>query len=267
MQLRCMWLLASIASLFLQGVAMAGDSCFLVKERGSILKNEGDCDTAYPPASTFKIPLSLMGFDSDILRDEEHPLWSRPEESHYYINICKGEHYPATWMRDSCLWYSQILTSKLGIKKFEKYITSFAYGNMNITGDSGKDNGLTQSWISSSLKISPNQQADFLQKMVAHAFHVSAASYASTKKIMFIQEMPGGWKLYGKTGNDRVLDDAGQKTELQHGWFVGYIEKGNRTIVFVNHLVDKEKQSTFASLRARNDAWTKLWYLINEIEK
>jgi beta-lactamase class D len=55
--------------------------------------------------------------------------------------------------------------------------------------------------------------------------------------------------------------------DLQHGWFVGYIEKGKRSIVFATHIVDDKKQDSFSSFRARNEALIKLWYLIDEIEK
>lgn len=84
---------------------------------------------------------------------------------------------------------------------------------------------------------------------------------------MFIQEMAGGWKLYGKTGNGTLSDKAGHTTDGQHGWFVGYIEKDNRQIVFASHLLDNTKNPVFASFRAKNEAINKLWYLINELEK
>jgi beta-lactamase class D len=153
------------------------------------------------------------------------------------------------------------------MKKFQDYVTKFSYGNMDLAGDKDKKNGLTQAWVSSSLKISPEGQVDFLQKVVDRKLPVSSASYDKTKKIMFIQEMAGGWKLYGKTGNGRQFDKDGNKTDLQHGWFVGYIEKGNRRIVFTSHITDDEKQNVFASFRSRNEALNKLWYLINELEK
>lgn len=253
--------------LFLCGIilcasqAWANHQCFLAKEKGQVLKSEGDCASAYAPESTFKIALSLIGFDSGILKSESKPSWSLPEGTDPYINVCKGDHDPRTWMRDSCLWYSRILTTKLGMEKFKDYVTKFSYGNMDLAG------GLTSAWVSSSLKISPEGQVDFLQKVVDRKLPLSSASYDKTKKIMFIQEMAGAWKLYGKTGNGKQFDKDGSKTDLQHGWFVGYIEKGNRRIVFASHMVDNEKQSTFASFRARNDALIKLWYLIDELEK
>ena len=88
-----------------------------------------------------------------------------------------------------------------------------------------------------------------------------------TKKIMLMQELAGGWKLYGKTGNGKHQDKNGLKTDFQHGWFVGWIEKGDRTITFASHIIDDTKQDTFASFRAKNSTITKLWYLIDELEK
>lgn len=211
---------------------------------------EGECEKAYSPASTFKIALSLIGFDSGILKDKNNPVWDLPHGVDPYINVCKGEHNPRTWMRNSCLWYSRVLTKQLGMKKFQEYVTKFHYGNMDLSG------GLTKAWISSSLKISPIEQIDFLQNMVKEEFHIDKKAYAITKQIMYIQELPGGWKLYGKTGSGDL-----------HGWFVGFIEKNNRTVEFASHVVDKEKNDTFASFRAKNEALTKLWYVIDDLEK
>lgn len=239
----------------------ASEFCFIAKENDTVLISEGDFHASYAPGSTFKIVLSLIGFDSGILKSENEPSWSLPDGTDPYINVCKGHHDPRTWMRDSCLWYSRILTTKLGIKKFQDYVTKFSYGNMDLSG------GLTSAWISSSLKISPYEQVEFLQKVINHKLPVSPSSYDKTKKVMFIQEVAGGWKLYGKTGNGRQIDKEGNKTDLQHGWFVGYIEKGNRRITFASHIVDKDKQNTFASFRAKNEALIKLWYLVDELEK
>lgn len=136
--------------------AGASENCFIAKENGTVLKNEGNCNTPYAPESTFKIALSLIGFDSGIFKTETDPSWSLPECTDPYINVCKGNHNPRTWMRDSCLWYSRVLTTKLGMEKFQDYVSKFSYGNKDLSG------GLTSAWISSSLKISPDGQAEFL---------------------------------------------------------------------------------------------------------
>ena len=237
------------------GTSAYAKECFLVKEKDKVLRNEGQCHLAYAPQSTFKIPLSLMGFDSGILVNETTPNFPFKTKYSPGINVCKGDHNAKTWMRDSCVWFSQVLTSKLGKEKFSKYVNDFHYGNKDVSG------GVTQSWLSSSLRITPEEQIQFLQKVMNNQLPVSAKALEMTKNILFIQELPGGWKLYGKTGNGRY------KGELQQGWFVGWIEKKDRKIAFAHHIADESKQSTYASFRSKNEALTKLWYLIDELEK
>ncbi|MBS0236785.1 MAG: class D beta-lactamase [Proteobacteria bacterium] len=237
--------------------ALAANNCFIAVENGKILKEEGDCRSRYAPESTFKIVLSLIGFDSGILQDETHPSWSCGQGCDHHINVCIGNHDPRTWMRDSCLWYSRELTTKLGMEKFHKYIRQFQYGNMDLTGDKGQNNGLTNSWLSNSLdshslRISPLEQTAFLKKLVERQLQISQESYDKTKNIMFIQEMWGGWKLYGKSGSGK-----------QNGWFVGYIEKDQRHIVFASHITGTNKRSAPTSFRARHEAFTHLWYIID----
>jgi beta-lactamase class D len=245
----------------------AETKCFLVKENDKIIMEEGDCKTRYAPESTFKIPLSLIGYDAGIFEDENTPEWPCKEGYDYYINVCKSPHNPRSWIRDSCVWYSQLLTKQLGIKKFQDYITKFNYGNMDLSGDKGKNNGLTNSWLSSSLEISPEEQVAFLQKIVNHQLPISKKSYQMAKSILFREELSGGWMLYGKTGNGRQLSSHREKLDLRHGWFVGWIEKNGRILTFASHITDDKQYDTFASFRIRDEARNKLWYLINDLEE
>lgn len=257
----------TLITLVFSSSVFSSSQCFIAKENNKIVKEEGDCETRYAPASTFKIPLSLMGYDAGIFQDETHPEWERGKYE-YHHNACKGSHDPKTWMRDSCVWYSQILTQKLGEQKFVAYIKKFDYGNQDLSGDKGKNNGLTHAWLSSSLQISPVEQTDFLQKLNDKKLQVSDNAYAMTQKIMFIQEFSAGWKIYGKTGSGVLpIPERTAKTDIQHGWFVGWIEKNGRKIVFANHIADDKKEDVHASFRARNEALIKLWYLVNDLEK
>lgn len=248
--------------------AFAEKTCFLAKENNQVIKQEGDCKTRHTPQSTFKIALSLMGYDAKILKNEVTPTWPFKKNNEPVLNICKGPHNPRTWMRDSCVWYSQVLTKKIGMPTFKAYVTKFHYGNQDVSGDNGKHNGLTQSWLSSSLKISPEEQTVFLQKLTDHQLPVSDQSLEMTKKILFREELPGGWKLYGKTGNGLQQNvDKTTPVDLQHGWFVGWIEKNGRVIVFASHIIDDKKQDVFASFRAKDAAKNKLWAFIDDMEQ
>ena len=244
-----------------------GSQCFIAKEKNKIIHNEGDCEKRYAPCSTFKIPLSLIGYDAGILIDEMHPLW--PFKKGYVdgLDVWRQDHSPQSWIKESCVWYSQVLTKKLGMKKFQEYVTKFSYGNMDLAGDKGKDNGLTNSWLSSSLEISSLEQVAFLEKLLAETLPVSKHAYSMTKNILFVEDLKNGWKLYGKTGSGVLLSpDRTKKLEIQHGWFIGWIEKDGRRIIFSKHIADNKKEEIRAALRAKADAKERLIKIIDQIE-
>ncbi|KJW02328.1 penicillin binding transpeptidase domain protein [Rickettsia endosymbiont of Ixodes pacificus] len=91
-------------------------------------------------------------------------------------------------MKTSCVWYSQVITKELGIEKFRDYVTKFDYGNRDISGDKGKNNGLTNAGLSSSLEISPEEQLAFLQKLAENKLPVSVKAQEMTKNILFIED-------------------------------------------------------------------------------
>ena len=243
------------------------DACFIAKEKDQVLKSEGDCDKRYAPMSTFKIPLSLIGFDSGILVDEMHPVWPFKEGYVDWRDAWKQDQTPKSWMKESCVWYSQVLTKQLGMKKFQAYVTKFDYGNKNLSGDKGQNNGLTNAWLSSSLEISSLEQVGFLEKMLAGKLSVKPHAIAMTKNILFVEELKNGWKLYGKTGMGSLLNaDKTKNPNLYQGWFIGWIEKSDRRIIFSNHIEDDKKEEMGASLRAKADAKERLIKIIDQIE-
>ncbi len=245
---------------------LASDGCFLANENGEILKSEGDCSTRYSPCSSFKIALAIMGYDAEILKDEKHPEWPFKSEYEAYLESWKDPQNPTSWMKNSCVWYSQVLTQKLGMKKFHDYVKKFNYGNQDISGDKGQNNGLTNSWLSSSLEISPEEQTIFLNKLLTNKLPVSKYAQNMTRNIIYVQDLHHGWKLYGKTGSGYLLNkDRTQKLEIKHGWFIGWISKGDKKIIFASHIVDDKKEPGHAGPRAREQALVKLLKLIEKI--
>lgn len=56
--------------------------CTLIQdsESGATLYQDGVCDRRASPASTFKVPLALIGYDAGILSDPHTPSWDyKPE--------------------------------------------------------------------------------------------------------------------------------------------------------------------------------------------
>lgn len=56
------------------------------------------------PCSSFKIALSLMGYDAKILKDRKDPTWVFQEGYVTYLDSWK---ISQLCMKNSCIWYSQ----------------------------------------------------------------------------------------------------------------------------------------------------------------
>ena len=247
-----------IALLFISQNAFSSSQCFIVKnlKDNKILKTEGQCEERTTPASTFKIPLGLMGFDSGIFTSATQPEWKYAEKhaENAWGEPCKVPQSPASWIKNSCVWYSQELVAKLGKEKFQHYVDIFNYGNKDITGDPGENNGLKRSWIGSSLKISPNEQIEFLSKLIQNQLPVSRQSQELIREILFVEVLPEDWKLYGKTGMAFQKDkDGTRNSKRQFGWYVGWVSKGDDNLVFAYRIKDEEDQTEPAGLRAKKE--------------
>ena len=212
--------------------AQTNTVCTLVvsADTGKTVLEEGDCGRRYSPASTFKIAISLMGFDSGILESPDKPVLPFKKGYTDFIPEWRHSQTPTTWMRDSVVWYSQQTTLRLGLKKFTGYLKAFDYGNQDASGDPGENNGLTHAWLSSSLQISPREQVGFLGKLVHRELPVSEKAVSNTS-IILDQGMKGDWHVFGKTGSGRTRGANGKLTK-PFGWFVGWANRGKETVLF-----------------------------------
>lgn len=218
--------------------------CTLAVDLGSnsTLIEEGNCDERMSSASTFKIAISLMGFDSGIFTSPETPEWPFQEGYVDWSPKWRQDTTPESWMRDSVVWYSQLATERLGQEQFAAYVDTFGYGNRDVSGDKGMLNGLTNAWLSSSLQISPVEQVDFITRMITGKLPVDQFAVEQTKTLMKIEEPIDGWTVYGKTGAGLPFGEDGKRLKGQpFGWYVGWAENEARTIVFAQLLRFSER--------------------------
>lgn len=229
---------------------------------GKVMVERGDCSTRVTPASTFKIAISLMGYDSGFLKDEHRPVLPYRQG---YIDWAGGDARlptdPARWIRDSVVWYSQRVTQSLGKERFAAYAQQFQFGNADVSGDP-KHDGLTLSWINSSLQISPLEQLSFLRKVVNRQLGVKDRAYEMTSAITKIADGPAGWDVHGKTGTSGRSGGA-------LGWFVGWASNGQQTFVFARLIQDDESQPTAtpAGVRARESLLADLPHLVDSMRR
>lgn len=249
------FLLIALLLAFPQRAAMAGTGCTLLVDYATdtIIHEDGDCTTRQSPNSTFKLPLALIGFDSGILKDAHTPRWDYKAEYQSNRETERKATDPQRWEKESVVWYSQKLTRTLGIKKFQYYVDALNYGNKDLSGDAGKNNGLTHSWLSSSLKISPIEQVGFVKKLLARTGSLTPHAYKMTTEIV-PEFSAGDWIVYGKTGSGfKRHADGTLNRDRQEGWFVGWAEKDSRKIAFAKFIADTEKTEGYAGPRARDN--------------
>jgi beta-lactamase class D len=200
---------------------------------GRILHRSGACATRFSPCSTFKIPLALMGFDTGILHDAHSPAWDyRPEVHPAFRATDRQRTDPTSFEANSVIWFSREITARLGMRRFQAYVDRFGYGNRDLSGDPGKNNGLTHAWLASSLAISPDEQVAFLRRLLAHRL-ASSHAHRMTEAVLPVFPGAGGWTVHGKTGSGSLRNARGVVDEnLPLGWFVGWAEKGGRRLIF-----------------------------------
>jgi Beta-lactamase class D len=227
--------------------------CTLVADAvtGGEIHREGDCATPRSPASTFKVVLAVIGFDTGFLKSPHEPVMKWKKGDADWGEGWREPTDPTSWLKNSVLWYSQRMAAALGAPRMEDYLRRFDYGNADMSGDPGKDNGLVRSWISSSLQISPEEQVRFVSGLATRRLPVSAQAMELTVKSM--EELSaGGWRVKGKTGSyfPRQADGTFDRAH-GWGWFVGFAEKDGRRIAFARLDQDEKRDRRPAGRRVR----------------
>jgi beta-lactamase class D len=169
----------------------------------------------FVPASTFKIPNSLIALETGVATG---PDFTIPYDS---LRMRRDGFWAAEWSRDHTLrsafqnsvyWYYQEIARRVGEPRMIEYLARFDYGNQDIGG------GLDRFWLEGDLRISPNEQVRFLQDLHEGRLGVSDRSTALLKEIMVLETSPA-YTLSGKTGTADVTPTR----EL--AWLVGYVER------------------------------------------
>ncbi len=181
--------------------------------------------TAFLPASTFKILNSLIALETGVISDELAILtWDGVQRS------------VPDWNRDlnlkeafkrSAVWFYQVLARRVGHEKMQTWVTKAAYGNQTI----GDKKEIDQFWLTGKLRITPQEQIDFLQRLYTEKLPFSKRSLSIVKDIMIAEKTPE-YTLRGKTG----WVGFGEAAMPQMGWYVGYVERGNEVYFFATTL-------------------------------
>ena len=198
------------------------EGCFVLydqKNDTSFIYDAGRANKEFLPASTFKIPNSLIALECGIIKDENEVIpWDSIKR---FVPAWNLDQNMNSAFRFSVVWFYQELARRIGEVRMEKYVKEFSYGNMKVGPE------IDRFWLDGDLRITPMGQVEFLKKFITEKLPVKKDFIRKVKDIMIV-DRSDHYILRAKTG----WAIKGQAV----GWYVGYLEIDGRTFIFVNNI-------------------------------
>ncbi|MTI29374.1 class D beta-lactamase, partial [Xanthovirga aplysinae] len=177
------------------------------------------------PASTFKIPNSIIALETGIVEDDSTFLKWKGKKREYKV-----------WEQDlrlrdafhfSCVPCYKEIAIKIAPERMEKYLSDFIYGNIKV--DSAT---IDNFWLEGESKISQRQEIDFLKRFYFSNLPVSSRTEKIVKRMIVVEKnelytlsAKTGWSIYNGINNL---------------WYVGYVETGGEVYFFAINFEPKQ---------------------------
>jgi beta-lactamase class D len=193
--------------------------------------NPERCKQRFIPASTFKIFNSLAAIETGAVNDENDTIrWDGVSRGWSEWN---KDMDMAHAFRYSAVWFYQEIARRIGEEKMKELIKSNNYGNGDISG------GIDLFWLEGGFRVSQDEQIEFLKSLYKNELKFSQRAMDIVKKIM-IYEQDEEYILRAKTG-------WGIRFEIEIGWFVGYLEKGDNVYFFATNVESTNPEKDYVS--------------------
>ena len=213
-------------------------SCVVVIDNGVAARWVGsaeECATQLSPASTYKIPHALIGLETGVITTSTVEEWDGTK----YADQKKWnqDHTVLSAMKPSVLWFFQRMAPKIGAARARDWLRRFSYGNADTSGD------ITRYWVNGTLRVSPDEQARFLEKFYDGSLpisksHVDALKQAMEQAAGTVENARGIAKLDAAWRDGMRLNSKTGATTLASGlsvsWLVGQLSVDSRKIVFAS---------------------------------
>ncbi len=173
------------------------------------------------PASTYKIPNSIIALETSIVENDSTIFKWNGEDRR--LKIWEQDLYFKQAFHYSCVPCYQEIARKIGVERMKKYLEKLNYGDIKVDSTN-----IDLFWLQGNSKITQFQQIDFLQRFYKKQLPISKRT-DSIMKNMIVMKDKEGVKLSGKTGWSIVNNKS-------NGWFVGYVEQYDNVIYFATNI-------------------------------
>lgn len=187
------------------------------------------------PCSTFKIISSLIALEHGIIvPDDSTRAWN----GETFWNEAWNQDIDFTEaFQSSCVWYFREVIDDIGKELMQEELDKLQYGNCDISDWEGKLNtnnnnrALTGFWLESSLKISPKEQTEVMERIFGSGSSYTEETQNELKRVMLAEEQAlTELSIYGKTGMGKAHG------ETVDAWYTGLAEGAGETVYFCVYL-------------------------------
>lgn len=168
---------------------------------------------AFIPASTFKILNALIGLQQHKATTTEIFKWDGKKQA---FSSWEKDMTLAEAMQASAVPVYQELARRIGLSLMQSEVKRVGFGNTDI------GTVVDQFWLKGPLKITPQQEAEFVYRLATEQLPFDVKVQQHVKKMLLIEQR-GDLKLYAKSG-------WGMDVEPQVGWYTGWVDNGHGKI-------------------------------------
>lgn len=194
------------------------NGCFIMydlKTEKTVFVNRERCMQRFSPASTFKIPNSLIALETYAVQSDKDTIRYNGIEKP--IAEWNRDHDLSSAFKYSVVWYYKDIANRIGDSTMKIWLDTLTdYGTMVRAGK------IDEFWLDGSLKINALEQVKFLSKLYSNELPFSARTVGIVKDMMLFNQIDD-LTLRGKTGAS-IADNV--------GWFVGWVETKDNARVF-----------------------------------
>ena len=193
-------------------------------------------DSAFLPASTFKIVNSLIGLQTGQIEDDSmvikwdgvvrwNPEWNRDLSMYSAFRVSSFPYY-------------QEVARRIGKDTMQFWLDSLGYGTKKITTK------IDTFWLDNSLKIKPDEELGLVKKLYFDQLPFFKRNQEIVKRAMLFEDN-SNYKLSYKTGWGNT------KNGHELGWIVGWIEENRHPYFFVLNIESPDPKFDMFKIRMK----------------
>lgn len=218
------------------------DGCFGLFDNGqgdfTVYNLPRFSDSAFTPASTFKIVNSLVALETGVISDTSTIIkWDSTETGRAE---CEKDMTMAEAFRFSCPRWYQELARRIGENRMQKFLDTLGYGARY--GRSKINNDLDAFWLNNNVEITADEELGLVKKLYFSQLPFQKRSQQLVKGMM-ITDINAKYTLAYKTGWGTLSNGN------QLGWVVGWVEENNHPYFFVLQVESPNKNINMREVR------------------